>query len=71
VKSITKEKVLIFHEKLIERFGGSRGLRDENMLDSALNSAFQTFDGADLYKTDIDKIAAVCYSLIVNHSFID
>ena len=71
MRSITKEKVIIFHEKLIERFGGSRGIRDENMLDSTLVSAFQTFNGNDLYKTDIDKIASICYSLILNHSFID
>ena len=45
---LTREEVLLLHEKLIERYGGAYGLRDENLLDSALNAPFQSFGNPPL-----------------------
>jgi len=65
------EDVLNIHEFLINKFGGSHGLRDESLLKSALARPFQTFDQADLHKTFVEKAAALIESIITNHPFID
>ena len=46
---LSKPQILLLHEQLIAATGGSSGLRDEGMLDSALNAPFQTFDGKEVY----------------------
>ena len=56
---------------MVEATGGSFGIRDENLLDSALNGIFQTFDGKELYPTKEEKGAMLGYSLISNHAFVD
>ena len=63
--------VLELHEKSIKDFGGSQGIRDIGLLESALARPFQTFGGEDLYPTIFEKTAALGQSLIVNHPFID
>ncbi|RYY27232.1 MAG: type II toxin-antitoxin system death-on-curing family toxin [Chitinophagaceae bacterium] len=68
---IQTQEVLALHEILIERFGGSYGVRDHEMLESALSRPFQTFDGAALYPTVYDKVAAFIESLLTNHPFVD
>lgn len=65
------EELEIFHNRIIEKTGGSKGTRDKGLLESALNKPFQTFDGEDLYRTLVDKISAVTFSLISNHGFVD
>ena len=65
------EEVFELHEKSILDYGGSRGLRDIGLLQSALARPFQTFGGEDLYPTIFEKAAALGESLIVNHPFID
>lgn len=67
----SKDDILFIHLKLIDDFGGSDGIRDEGMLDSAINAPLQTFDSSDLYLTDIDKIARLSFGLIMDHPFID
>lgn len=67
----SKEKVLELHRLLVEETGGSAGLRDMKLLDSALQSAFATFDGKELYPTTEEKAARIGYNLIKNHAFID
>lgn len=59
------------HSKLIKLTGGSSGIRDIGILESAFNAPFMTFDDEDLYVSDIDKIAKLTYLIIKNHSFID
>jgi len=71
MKSIDVEDVLNFHGKIIEQTGGSSGIRDLGLIESALNRAVMTFDGKDLYEAIVDKISAVTYSLIKNHGFVD
>ncbi len=68
---ITIEEVLKIHIIIIEKFGGMEGIRDKNILDSALNRPFQTFEGKDLYPTSIDKASALIESVVKNHPFID
>lgn len=68
---ITKEQVLLLHERLIQVTGGSSGVRDEGMLDSALSNPFQSFGGEDLYPSIQAKAAQLCYGLVKNHSMID
>jgi death on curing protein len=59
------------HEILIDKFGGSQGIRDFPLLESALSRPFQTFDQKDLYSTPIEKAAALIESILINHPFID
>jgi death-on-curing protein len=71
VAFLSKAQVLRVHQRLIERFGGIAGLRDEAALDSALMRPQATFEGEDLYATPADKAAAMFHSLVVNHPFGD
>ena len=59
------------HSQLIERFGGEEGIGDEDLLDSALNTPFQTFDGEELFPTIQAKAARLGYGLIKNHCMVD
>lgn len=68
---LTKEQVVSIHSSLIKASGGTDGVRNECLLESALESPFQTFDGHDLYPSIIQKAARIGYSLVSNHSFID
>lgn len=67
----SREKVLLLHQFLIAETGGEASVRDLGLLDSALESAFATFDGQDLYPTKEEKAAKIGYSLISNHAFVD
>lgn len=68
---ISVHEALAIHDILIERFGGSKGIRDQAGLESAINRPYQTFDGQNLYPETIDKAAAIFESIISNHPFID
>ncbi|MBO5223382.1 MAG: type II toxin-antitoxin system death-on-curing family toxin [Clostridia bacterium] len=68
---LSKNKVMELHELLIKETGGSDGLRDSALLESALESAYATFDGFDLYPTIEEKAAKLTFSLINNHAFVD
>ena len=65
------EQVIKLHSSLIAKTGGMDGIRDEKLLDSALKSPFQTFDGNELYPDIFDKASQLCYSLVENHPFAD
>lgn len=67
----SREKVLLLHQIISEATGGDPNLRDMGLLDSALESAYQTFDGKELYPTKQEKAARIGYSLISNHAFVD
>ena len=68
---LSKPQILLLHEQLIAETGGSSGLRDEGMLDSALNTPFQTFAGEDVYPSLRQKAARLCFGLVKNHPFAD
>ena len=67
----TKEKVLLLHQYIAAETGGTVGVRDEGLLESALQSAFATFDGRELYPSKEEKAARIGASLVSNHSFLD
>ena len=71
MKKIDKEMVLLLHQLMAQATGGSIGVRDDGLLESALESCFATFDGQELYPTKIEKAAKLGYSLVSNHAFID
>ena len=65
------EKIKLLHQMIAEETGGSIGIRDEGLLDSAIEGIYQTFDGKELYPSKEEKGARLGYSLISNHSFLD
>ena len=68
---ISKEQIINLHKQLIDETGGSHGLRDEGLLDSACNAPFQRFDNQELFPTIQQKSARLAYGLIKNHPFVD
>ena len=69
--TLTKEQIIMLHKAIYERYGGSCGVLNEGMLDSALQAPFQTFGGEELFPDTKDKIMRLAYGLIKNHSFRD
>ena len=68
---ISQEKVLLLHKLITEETGGDPNVRDIARLNSALESAFATFDGKELYPTIEEKGARLGFALISNHAFVD
>ncbi len=67
----SQEKVLLLHQLIIAETGGANEVRDIGLLDSALSSAYATFDGNELYPTKEEKGARLGYGLVSNHAFVD
>lgn len=67
----SKEKVLRLHQLITQETGGSNEIRDFDLLDSALESVYATFDGVELYPTKEEKGARLGFTLISNHAFVD
>ncbi|MBQ2346559.1 MAG: type II toxin-antitoxin system death-on-curing family toxin [Kiritimatiellae bacterium] len=67
----SKDKVLLLHQYIAAETGGCVGLRDEGLLESALEGAFATFEGKELYPTKEEKAARIGASLVSNHAFLD
>ena len=68
---LSKEKVLTLHQVIARETGGSVGLRDEGLLESALETAFSGFGGQEFYPTIEEKGARIGFNLISNHAFLD
>ena len=68
---LTTKQVITIHSSLIEATGGTDGVRDMGLLESALETPFQTFGGQDLYPALIQKTARLGHSLVSNHPFVD
>jgi death on curing protein len=71
MRYLTIEEVLRLHDRVIERTGGSAGVRDRGALESAVAQPQMTFSGDDLYPTLPEKAAAIGFSLAMNHPFVD
>ena len=71
MRYLTLEEIISLHAKLLAQSGGISGLRDRGALESAVAQPEMSFDGKDLYRTIAEKAAAVGYSLIQNHCFLD
>ena len=67
----SKEKVKLLHQLLAEATGGSVGVRDEGLLDAALESAFSGVGDREFYPSKEEKGARLGYALISNHAFVD
>lgn len=68
---LTKKQILMLHSDLIRATGGSDGVRDIGLLESALNSPFQTYGEEELYPSVQAKAARLCYGLVKNHAMVD
>lgn len=71
IKYLTLEQVLEMHDAFIEKFGGLKGIRDNNLLLSALETPKAAMFGIDLYPSVYDKAAAYLYHIVQNHPFND
>lgn len=69
--TLTKGQVLMLHDQLIEATGGSKGIRDEGMLESALMNPYQSFGGIELYPSIQAKAAQLCFGIVKDHPMID
>ena len=67
----SKDKVELLHQMIAQETGGAVGIRDEGLLESAIEGIFQTFGGKELYPTKEEKGARLGYMLISNHAFLD
>ena len=67
----SKDKVLLLHKLIAQETGGSIGVRDEGLLESALEAAFSSFGDKEFYPTKEEKGARLGYNLISNHAFVD
>ena len=68
---ITIKIILRLHDLSIINYGGSQGIRDQGLMESAIARPYQTFGGKDLYPTVLEKAAALAESIIIDHPFID
>ena len=68
---LSKKQVLALHSDLIREFGGTEGIRDEGLLESALAAPFQTFGGKPVYPSLQAKAARLGFGLVSNHPFVD
>jgi len=71
VRYLTLEEVIRAQETLIKKYGGSTGIRDRGLLESAIHRPQSIVFGQDAYPSLFDKAAAICHSLIFNHPFVD
>ena len=67
----SKEKILLLHQVMAEATGGDIGIRDEALLESAIENIYATFGGIELYPSKEEKAARLGFSLISNHAFLD
>jgi death-on-curing protein len=71
MRYLTLGELLELHQQLIERYGGAAGIHSMEALEAALAQPRMTFGGEDLYPTVVDKAAALGFSLVMNHPFVD
>src|ERR1700682_5016996 len=71
IRYLTLDEVLELHERLIDQSGGTHGVHDQNGLASAIVQPMMAFGGQDLYQTAAEKGAALAFSLVMNHPFVD
>jgi death-on-curing protein len=71
MRYLTLHEVLEAHERILQQSGGEPSVLNLGALESALAQPRMTFDGQDLYSTLVEKAAALGFSLIQNHPFVD
>ncbi len=70
-KYLVLDEVIAIHDSMIELYGGSFGIRDIGLIQSAISRPQASFAGIDLYPTIFNKVAALFHSLMFNHAFLD
>lgn len=68
---LTVEEIISLHERIIDKTGGSHGVRDMGLLESAVYSAHNSFDDVELYQSIEEKAARLMFALTSNHAFFD
>ncbi|ERL22627.1 death-on-curing family protein [Oribacterium sp. oral taxon 078 str. F0263] len=68
---LSREQIIVLHSQLIQETGGTEGIRDEGLLDSALAAPFQSFADTEVFPSIQQKAARLGYGLVKNHAFID
>ncbi|HEX5271654.1 MAG TPA: type II toxin-antitoxin system death-on-curing family toxin, partial [Gemmataceae bacterium] len=71
MRYLTLDEVLQLHRLALEQAGGAAGVRDLGALESAVAQPYMTFGGHDLYPGVVEKAAALAFSLVMNHPFVD
>ena len=71
MKRLCKEQIMMLHSQFIEQTGGTTGVRDFNLLESAIETPFQVFSGEELYPTIQAKGTRLGYGLIKNYCMLD
>jgi death on curing protein len=71
IRCVTLDDILYLHQRVLEQSGGAAGVRDRGALESAVAQPMMTFAGQELYPTLADKAAALGFSLVCNHPFVD
>lgn len=71
MRYLTTDEGFLIHERILDRFGGAAGIRDWNLLDSAVQRPQAAFGGQELYQDIFTKAAALGHSLVLNHPFVD
>ena len=71
MRFLTLIEVLELHRRIIGQSGGAFGIRDVGLLESAIAQPRMTFGGEDLYPSLLEKAAALGFSIIMNHPFVD
>jgi death-on-curing protein len=69
--TLSKKQIIMLHSQLIAETGGTDGIRDEGLLDSALSAPFQSFADTEVYPSIQQKAARLGYGLVKNHAFVD
>lgn len=68
---LSQKQIIMLHSQLIKATGGTDGIRDYGLLESALTAPFQSFAETDMFPSIQQKAARLCYGLVKNHAFID
>ncbi len=68
---LTVDEIIMLHDKLLAATGGSPGLRDRGLLESAVFGINASFEDVERYPTIEEKAARLCYALATNHAFVD
>ena len=71
MRRLSLEEIIYIHSEVVKETGGSDGIRDTGLLDSAVNAPFQSFGGYDVYPTIYEKAARLGFGLARNHAFVD
>lgn len=71
MRFLSRDELLLLHRRVIAASGGAHGVRDIGAIDSAVDQPRASFGGEDLYPDLVAKAAALCFSVVCNHPFVD